>query len=235
MFYKIRFFDSLGHNYPPGSLPMARGAYFGNVLQNKKKFVVSNVEDNRLISVYAGGVIVLPAGFADTVLEISKISSFIQTVSEEIIKQGCKNGSFSEAFTKLTMSIGLSNFAEKTLFVGCLFRGKYISVRKTVFDESSTAVEFRGVPLKILFLVATLICKEFEQEEVIIKCFDNETIYMVNPLDFRIKTIANLLKYSDLEVSALDYADTFFGYINYDWKKRFFKWKTLWNERKGGH
>ena len=39
MLQVIRYFDSLGRNYPPIGSPMAKGFYFGNVIQNKKKFV----------------------------------------------------------------------------------------------------------------------------------------------------------------------------------------------------
>ena len=235
MFYKLHYFDSLGKNYPPGSLPMARGAYFGNVIQNKKKFVIANVSDTRLTSLYAGGVIVLPTGFLRTITDITKMSQFIQTKTEELIECACKGGFFSESFSELVNLIGLTEFVKKSTFVGCLFRGKYISDQKTVFDDASIAVELRGVPLKVLFLLTTLICNEFHQEEVIFKCFDDENIYMVTPPSFHIHTILNLLKYGDLKVSALDYADTFFGCIKYDWKRCFLKWNILWNERKGGN
>jgi len=210
VFYKLRYFDSFGQNYPPGSLPMARGAYFGNVIQNKKKFVIANVSDVRLTSLYSGGVIVLPTDFSKTITDIAKMSLFIQTKTEELINCGCKGGFFSESFSELVNLIGLTEFVKKSTFVGCLFRGKYISDQKTVFDDASIAVELRGVPLKVLFLLTTLICNEFHQEEVIFKCFYDENIYMVTPSDFPIQTISNLLKYGELEIGYLDYCAPFF-------------------------
>ena len=236
MLQVIRYFDSLGRNYPPIGSPMAKGFYFGNVIQNKKKFVFVDATDARLSKCYKGGVMVLPAGSAFETSEISKFEQFLQTLSVEIIKTGLEIGVFSEDFGKVVYSFETpDDFIKAVLFTGCLFDGKYISDEKIKFDKTSITFEFRGVPLNFLIMISTKFCNAFGLKELILKCSDDDTIYMVKPSVYSIKSTKNLINYCELETFGLIYNAPFFGFNRYLWAHRFLRLRNWWEERKGGN
>lgn len=235
MIRAIRYFDSFGRNYPPVGSPMAKGFYFGDVVQNKKKFALVDASDARLRECYKGGVMVLPACPAFEISEIGNYTEFLQTETAEIFKTGAEMGVFSEDFDKVVHSFGtVDEFIKVGLVSGCLFGGKYISEEKTPFDKTSITFEFIGVPLNFLFMISTKFCNTFGQKDLILKCFDDDTIYMVKPTVYPIKSTKNLVNYCELEIFGLTYNVPFFGFNKHLWAHRFLRLRNWWEERKGG-
>lgn len=64
--------------------------------------------------------------------------------------------------------------------VGHFLDGRYTAKNGTAFGEDSISVELAGVDTDTLIDVATDICNAFDQETVLVKCYNNGKIYFVN-------------------------------------------------------
>lgn len=64
--------------------------------------------------------------------------------------------------------------------VGHFLDGRYTAKNGTAFGEDSISVELAGVDTDTLIDVATDICNAFDQEAVLVKCYNNGKIYFVN-------------------------------------------------------
>ena len=64
--------------------------------------------------------------------------------------------------------------------VGHFLDGRYTSKNGVSFGEDSLSVELIGVDTDKLLDIATELCRAFEQETVLVKCYNNGKIYFVN-------------------------------------------------------
>ena len=64
--------------------------------------------------------------------------------------------------------------------VGKFLQGRYKSNNGSVFTENSVSVEVLGVDDKTLFQMAEDICKDFDQECVLVKSYKDGGIYFVD-------------------------------------------------------
>jgi hypothetical protein len=83
---------------------------------------------------------------------------------------------------KRLKKILLSKYELPCYTVGKNFRGSYTSKNGITFNEKSFTVDIAGVDSDALKLIATEICREFKQETVMVRDFnDNKTkVYFVN-------------------------------------------------------
>ena len=64
--------------------------------------------------------------------------------------------------------------------VGHFLDGRYTAKNGQTFGEDSISIELVGIDTDTLIDVATELCREFEQESVLVKCYNNGKIYFVN-------------------------------------------------------
>ena len=64
--------------------------------------------------------------------------------------------------------------------VGKFLHGRYTGKNGKVYDENSLSVEVVGVTTDTLISLAEDICREFDQETVMVKDYNNKTILFVN-------------------------------------------------------
>jgi len=64
--------------------------------------------------------------------------------------------------------------------IGKALNGRYTAKNGTPFGENSLSVEIVGVDSNTLIDIATQLCKEFDQESVLVKDYTNNKIYFVN-------------------------------------------------------
>jgi hypothetical protein len=64
--------------------------------------------------------------------------------------------------------------------IGRFLKGQYKSKDGRIFNENSLSVEIVGISSKTLISISENICKEFEQECVLVKDYNDNQIYLVN-------------------------------------------------------
>lgn len=64
--------------------------------------------------------------------------------------------------------------------VGRFLHGRYKAKDGRVFDENSISVEFLNISTDTLISIAEEICREFLQESVLVKCYEDNRIVFVN-------------------------------------------------------
>lgn len=65
------------------------------------------------------------------------------------------------------------------LTIGKFVTGRYRGTTGELYDESSLSIEIIGVTTEILDKVAMDVCKEFNQESVLVKNYDDNKIYFI--------------------------------------------------------
>jgi len=64
--------------------------------------------------------------------------------------------------------------------VGKNFKGQYTSKNGMIFSEKSFTIDIAGVESDVLVLIASEICREFKQETVMVRDFNDNKVYFVN-------------------------------------------------------
>ena len=64
--------------------------------------------------------------------------------------------------------------------VGNFLKGRYIDDSGNVFDEKSFCIEINGVSNQTIIDIATKICKDFNQETVLVKLYNPPRILFVD-------------------------------------------------------
>ena len=65
--------------------------------------------------------------------------------------------------------------------IGNFVKGRYKAKDGSLYDESSLSVEIVGITSDVLNKVAEELAQEFKQETVLVKNYDENKIYLVNP------------------------------------------------------
>ncbi len=66
--------------------------------------------------------------------------------------------------------------------IGGFVRGRYFDRENNkVFDETSTSVEIIGIAKDVLLRVGEAIANEFQQQTVLVKCYADNSIFLVKP------------------------------------------------------
>lgn len=116
--------------------------------------------------------------------------------------------------------------------LGTFVHGMYTAEDGSVYDEKSLSLELVGIPQKDLFKVAELICREFNQQSVLVKSYDTGRIVFINaePMDYRDYETA--ISDDELEKQAKEKTESKRGTKNNMDKKSIVKGKKVMKERK---
>ena len=125
------------------------------------------LDENRL-----GGIIVLSTEVNAIKLSKNKLINFL--------KQKYLNVANSISKDKKIKDVLARNLSEVGWTVGNFLRGRYVDEHKNVYDEKSFCVEINGITNNKLIKVAEDLCKEFNQDTVLVKLYNPPRILFVD-------------------------------------------------------
>lgn len=217
-----------------------QGAYCAeNYVQNmicveKKNIIASSNLTERIRSEigegYKGGIIVFSTEVNANEASTNKVLNFIKKKLSTI-----KNTmTYKSKVSNVLKNYDAVNPEVKIIgwTLGTFVHGMYTADDGSVFDEKSLSLELVGIPQKDLFKVAELICREFNQQSVLVKSYDTGRIVFINaePMDYRDYETA--ISDDELEKQAKEKTESKRGAKNNMDKKSIMKEKKTMKERK---
>jgi hypothetical protein len=119
-----------------------------------------------------GGIIVFSTDVNALELSDNNIVNFIKNKIETIKNKIFKNSKINKIINKFDDIYGIT--------IGNFVKGRYKSDNGKLYNENSTTIEIIGISSNILIEVAEEITKEFKQECVLVKDYQNNEIYLVD-------------------------------------------------------
>ena len=199
---EIKYFSPTEQKTMPNGSYYQRGGFIGECVKNSKSFITDNYEylidvNGNLteaihhtqygLSDYRGGIIVFSTDVNS--IEISK-NRIINWAKQRLVS--LKNRFFSKKIlSRIISDYNLDD--EKKLgdkeindyigafSIGKFFSGRYFDDNGDVYDENSQTIEVNGISSEGLIFLAEEICKEFQQETVLVKDLNLNKIFLVNP------------------------------------------------------
>lgn len=138
---------------------------------NANKIIISEGIEFEPSSDYQGGMIIFSTEVNSIKLSDNKFINWIK----QKIKTLKNNFSKFNKIDKLAQKHDLVGWT-----VGRFLNGRYTGRDNKVYDENSLSVEIVGVDTNTLIEIAEEICREFEQETVLVKDYNNRKILFVN-------------------------------------------------------
>lgn len=217
-----------------------QGAYCAeNYVQNmicveKKNIIASSNLTERIRSEigegYKGGIIVFSTEVNANEASTNKVLNFIKKKLSTI-----KNTmTYKSKVSNVLKNYDAVNPEVKIIgwTLGTFVHGMYTADDGSVFNEKSLSLELVGIPQKDLFKVAELICREFNQQSVLVKSYDTGRIVFINaePMDYRDYETA--ISDDELEKRAKEKTESKRGAKNNMDKKSIVKGEKAMKERK---
>lgn len=190
---EIKYFRTDGQNVKPSGVYYAKGKLYESIRKNEKSFICGELNKNYLteklsdfqygLSKYNGGIIVFAVSVNTVIdkLNLPRIKSILQKTYYTIMNTTFKNKKLNNLVKKWNSEFGdskdmfIGNFS-----IGNFFKGRYIGDNGEVYNDKSSSIDLGGVPSELLLLFATKLCKEFKQEIVLVKDFNQNKLYLVN-------------------------------------------------------
>jgi len=129
------------------------------------------INENKEIFTLKGGIIVFSTD-VNTKQEskykiVNKVTNYINTIYNKIL--------ITRKMDKVI------NYFEDVygITIGAFARGRYKSKKGSMFNETSISIEIIGISTEILDKVALELCKEFNQESVLVKNHETTEIYLI--------------------------------------------------------
>ena len=138
---------------------------------NPNKIIISEGIEFEPSPDYQGGMIIFSTEVNSIKLSDNKFINWIK----QKIKTLKNNFSKFNKIDKLAQKHDLVGWT-----VGRFLNGRYTGRDNKVYDENSLSVEIVGVDTNTLIEIAEEICREFEQETVLVKDYNNKKILFVN-------------------------------------------------------
>jgi hypothetical protein len=138
---------------------------------NANKIIISEGIEFEPSPDYQGGMIIFSTEVNSIKLSDNKFINWIK----QKIKTLKNNFSKFNKIDKLAQKHDLVGWT-----VGRFLNGRYTGRDNKVYDENSLSVEIVGVDTNTLIEIAEEICREFEQETVLVKDYNNKKILFVN-------------------------------------------------------
>lgn len=120
-----------------------------------------------------GGIIVFSTEINAVSLSKRKLINYIYSKIQSIKNSMFVNKKIETIFRKHESLKGVG------MTVGSFVNGKYVADDGTIYTEKSISVEIIGVPTSVLNEVADSIRKEFNQEAVLVRNYEENLIYLV--------------------------------------------------------
>lgn len=185
----IRFFRPDGKTERPDGVYVAKGMIGNAIYKNKNSFHRANlkekISDNQWkLSDYKGGVIVFAISINAVVddMHLDKIQTKLKKVYHSMLNRIFRNKYLKKVIEKWNASLNpedFDNWAIENITVGNFFTGKYYSNGQE-YNDTSTCIEINDIPSEILLILATEICRQFKQREVLVKDFNTNKILLCN-------------------------------------------------------
>ena len=185
----IRFFRPDGKTERPDGVYVAKGMLWNAIHKNKNSFHRANlkekISDNQWrLSDYKGGIIVFATSVNAVVddMHLGKIQTKLKKVYYSMLNRIFRNKYLKNIIEKWNASLKPEDFdawAIGNTTVGNFFTGKYYSNGQE-YNDTSTCIEINDIPSEILLILATEICRQFKQREVLVKDFNTNKIFLCN-------------------------------------------------------
>lgn len=215
--------------------PYCAENYVQNMICVEKKNIIasSNLTERIRTEIgegYKGGIIVFSTEVNANEASTNKVLNFIKKKLSTI-----KNTmTYKSKVSNVLKNYDAVNPEVKIIgwTLGTFVHGMYTADDGSVFDEKSLSLELVGIPQKDLFKVAELICREFNQQSVLVKSYDTGRIVFINaePMDYRDYETA--ISDDELEKRAKEKTESKRGAKNNMDKKSIVKGKKAMKERK---
>ena len=199
---EIKYFSPTEQKTMPNGSYYQRGGFIGECVKNSESFITDNyhylidVNGNLTeaihhtqygLSDYRGGIIVFSTDVNS--VEISK-NRIINWAKQKLMT--LKNRFFSKKILSRIISdynldknkeLGSKKIDDYigAFSIGKFFSGRYFDDNGDVYDENSQTIEVNGISSEGLIFLAEEICKEFQQETVLVKDLNLNKIFLVNP------------------------------------------------------
>ena len=199
---EIKYFSPTEQKTMPNGSYYQRGGFVTECMQNSESFITDNCQyligvDGNLteaihhtqygLSDYRGGIIVFSTDVNS--IEISK-NRILNWVSQKLVT--LKNRFFSKKILSRIISdynlekgkeLGGKEINDKvgSFSIGNFFNGRYFDDSGNIYDENSQTLEVNGISSEGLIFLAEEICKEYQQETVLVKDINLNKIFLVNP------------------------------------------------------
>lgn len=118
-----------------------------------------------------GGIVVFSVNVNAVQLSTNKVVRVVKNALETFKNKLFKDRKINKVLSKYDEVFGVS--------MGNFVKGRYKSENGSMYDESSLSVEIIGITTEVLNRIAEDLAKEFRQETVLVKNYDDNRIYLV--------------------------------------------------------
>ena len=118
-----------------------------------------------------GGIIVFSVNVNAVQLSNNKVVRYIKNSLETLKNKLFKDKKINKVLSNYDEVYGVT--------IGNFVRGKYKSENGSIFEESSLSIEIIGITTDVLNRVAEDLAKIFQQENVLVKDYSTNRIYLV--------------------------------------------------------
>ena len=191
---EIKYFRPDGKDIEPTGVCYYKGGMYKEIEENTNSFIHQPLTESFLnekvlppekqygFAKYKGGMIVFALTVNATIDNIEKnaLKAFLKKTYCSFKNRVSKN----KIIDKIVKAWNAKFGNEDDMFLGAMtvgnnFKGKYQSGNQ-IYNDKSTSLELGGVPSELLLMFATLLCKEFKQESVLVKDFNTGKIFLVD-------------------------------------------------------
>lgn len=199
---EIKYFSPDGRDTVPNGIHYQKGEFFKACKKNFESFQTFNfqylvnkdyvvkINENLLeglhqnqynLTKYPGGIIVFSVDVNSVSFSKNKIIDFLKKKIETLKNKFFHKSKITKAIDKVNKSVDEDEFIG-AFSIGNFFKGRYISDKGQVFDETSVSIEINGISSKVLIKLAEEIAREFVQETVLVKDLNAQKVYLVDPI-----------------------------------------------------
>jgi len=199
---EIKYFSPTEQKTIPNGSYYQRGGFIGECVKNSKSFITDNYE--YLIDVngnlteaihhkqyglidYRGGIIVFSTDVNSVEISKNRIINWakqkLMTLKNRFFSKKRLSNIISDYNLDKNKELGGKKFQSYigAFSIGKFFSGRYFDDNGDVYDENSQTIEVNGISSEGLIFLAEEICKEFQQETVLVKDLNLNKIFLVNP------------------------------------------------------
>ncbi|MCX6233442.1 MAG: hypothetical protein NT175_01780 [Bacteroidetes bacterium] len=193
---KIKYLSPDGKPDIPDMVYVAKGIWLAQARKNEEKFT-NHIQENtkvyslsgdlleegispeqRELSKYRGGIIVFSTDVNCVQLTTNIITTWFKQNCATFVNRLMKNKNITQLMIKNKI---LNQKSDLGFSVGQFFKGHFVDLKTgKKYNEKSMSIELIGMPTDVLPLIATAICKHFEQQTALVKDFNTGKFYLVD-------------------------------------------------------
>lgn len=193
---EITYFRPDGKDCLPSGINYYKAGMYKEMEKNRNSFIrqpltesfltekVRDSKDQYGFSKYRGGMIVFSTDVNAVVdnAEKSKIKAFLKKLYYTTMNHISKYSMINNLIQQWNKEFAdIDDFYLGALTIGKNYQGRYVGDNNKIYNEKSTSIELGGVPSEMLILFAVELCKMFKQESVLVKDFNTNRIFLVDP------------------------------------------------------